>query len=299
MRTLSRFTISDCLVGAILAAGLALEMLFIWNLTGTTSPALPGMVFLSSGILALVMLFNRVQGWRWDRKGVGVWVAGASFMVMGIGVLGVFHNSPGAPIVSLGFVFALALGYSIWRLDRAGRTTSTREERREPVAVAVREGASAADLEGIDILRGLTPSERELVARIARRAHVTEGARLTEARGAAGVIYCIRDGQAELHARSAMGQITVRIAQEGESFPLAALVGSQTAITDARAMGAMDVIEIPVEALRALCAQHPEMGMKLYAAIAGILADRYRTTLDRLTGSMQETLRRVDFWANV
>lgn len=126
-----------------------------------------------------------------------------------------------------------------------------------------------------------------------------EGTVLTAAQGASNAVFSLLNGQAEMHAGSALGEITVRIAQQGESFPLAALVGSQTIITNARAMTGIDVVEIPVDELRALCTQRPEIGVKIYAAIAGILADRYRVTLDRLTGSMREALGRVEFWANV
>ena len=41
------------------------------------------------------------------------------------------------------------------------------------------------------------------------------------------------------------------------------------------------------------------MGMQMYAAISGVMANRYRSTLAHLTTSTQQALKAADFWVNV
>ena len=70
-------------------------------------------------------------------------------------------------------------------------------------------------------------------------------------------------------------------------------------ITSARTMTDMELLALPLDSLTALCSREPEIGMGIYGAIADILGDRYRKTLERLTTSAERVLRESDFFANV
>ena len=77
-------------------------------------------------------------------------------------------------------------------------------------------------LREIDIFRHLSAAQIERVASIGRYLDVPAGKVLAEAGEPGNVLLVIMEGQAQLTAHSAIGEITVRIAGPGESFPLAA-----------------------------------------------------------------------------
>lgn len=174
----------------------------------------------------------------------------------------------------------------------------------EDVAVAEQEplphdGVMAFELETIDIFRDLTDEQAWRVARLAHRRFIEPDTVIAERSSHGDSVFAILDGQIELHSFSAAGDMTVRIAGPGESLPLAALVGNGELITSARTMTKVEAAVLPADALRALCAEEPDIGRKVYAVIAETLADRYRRMLERLSSTFQEALRRTDSWANV
>jgi CRP-like cAMP-binding protein len=151
-----------------------------------------------------------------------------------------------------------------------------------------------------DIFRSLTQAQIDSVASLVQRSRVPAGQALAKAGEIGERLFIIISGDAQLSAYSAVGEVTVRIAGPGESFPLAALVGPGTLITSATALTDMELLLIPRTALTGLCAAEPEIGMRVYSAIAEVFADRYRKTLGHLSVSFQErVLQGADFLANV
>jgi len=112
-------------------------------------------------------------------------------------------------------------------------------------------------------------------------------------------VFAILAGQVELHTDSGAGEVTVRIVEAGEALPLAALVGDGELITSARAMTAVEAAALPADALKRLCHDEPDIGRKIYAAIAEILAERYRRMLSRLATTYRDAMARTELWANV
>lgn len=154
-------------------------------------------------------------------------------------------------------------------------------------------------LKDVDIFKGLTDEQIERVAALGDPVRVSAGQALGRAGELGDRLFIITEGKAELSAHSSVGEITVRTAGPGESFPLAALVGSGILITSVEAMTDMDLLAIPSLRLRKLCLDEPEIGMRLYAAIAEVLGQRYSRTLARLTASAERVLKEADFFANV
>ena len=189
-----------------------------------------------------------------------------------------------AAIISIGYVLALLTGYLLYRHDK--------------VAAKIR-AENAATLEGVDLFKDLTPQEIESVAALGERIQVSSGEVLGKAGGPGAYLYIIINGSAQLSAESPVGEITVRIAGPGETFPLATLIDPGTLITSATAMTDGEMLAIPRAELLALWKENPEIGMRMYAAVAGILAGRYRSTLAHLSSRAEQSLRRMDFWANV
>jgi len=151
----------------------------------------------------------------------------------------------------------------------------------------------------VELFEGLSAAQASEVMFLGERFVVPTGMALVQEGEPGDTLYVVLSGQAQFTARSGVGEVTVRIAGPGDSFPLATMVGTGIHITSAEAMTDMEVLALPTAALRALFEQHPEIGMRMYAAAAGALANRYRRTLARLTDNTAKALRETEFFANV
>ena len=151
----------------------------------------------------------------------------------------------------------------------------------------------------VDVFKGLSDAQVRKVAALGRMLHVSAGDILGEEGRLGDQVFVIIKGSAELSAHSAIGEITVRVAGPGESFPLAALIGAGTLITSVEAMADMELLVIRRSALLALFDDDSDIGMRMYASIAEVLADRYGRTLAHLTANAEAALREADFFDNV
>ena len=172
------------------------------------------------------------------------------------------------------------------------------------VAAATGVRPALADLQGMDLLQGLAPQDLEKVAALCQVISVPHGTVLARQGDEGRDVFMVMRGEVERTAHASQGEVTVRIAGAGESFPLAALLESGPLITSAVAMSSeLQVARMPCQALVDLCESEPRIGLLVYRSIAQILGGRYRATLDRLTGALDKTLqkmlRQADLFANV
>ncbi len=151
----------------------------------------------------------------------------------------------------------------------------------------------------VEVFKYLSDEQMNRVASLGQQVQVPEGKVLGEQGEPGYFLFVIIEGKAELSVRSALGEVTVRIAGPTESFPLSCLVGSGTVITSARAMTPMKVLAIPSGQLLELCSRAPDIGMGMYAAIAEAIANRYKKSLRHLTAGAEMVLKNADMWANL
>jgi CRP-like cAMP-binding protein/nucleotide-binding universal stress UspA family protein len=154
-------------------------------------------------------------------------------------------------------------------------------------------------LTNADVFRGLSETQIGRVALLAQRLQVQAGEVLGKADEPGDRLFVIITGDAQLYAHTAVGEVTVRIAGPGESFPLAALLGSGTVITSGKALTDMELLAIPRSALLELCSTDLAIAARLYSAIAEVFADRYRKTLAHLSINAERVLRGADFLEKV
>lgn len=299
LREGARFGTADWAIVCLLLSLIAFELPQILGLVTFSfglGPPLLVSLFLLGGILWLASPSGRAI-FRLGK--VEVAILGIAIAVSAAGVLGMLNGIAFAGVVALGYLVVAAAAFGVYRMDAVRQLPEAARAPLMQPAAATGGSVRPARLRQIDIFQDFSSSELEAVAALAQSILVPRGTAMTTAAEPAAALYAIFDGQAELHARSPLGDLTVRVAGTGESFPLAALVGSGQVITSARAMTDMEVVVIPVVPLRDLCVVQPEMGRRLYAQVASILAERYRATLNRLTRSMEDALRTADFWANL
>lgn len=205
--------------------------------------------------------------------------------------------------VGIGFGAAVAaagawLVVTVYGLERTyGASSGASEDERDIAIQRMTEGLG--EFRYVDILRELTDEERRSIIALGERVHVSEGHLIARGGTAGDAVYVVLQGRAQLSADAKIGNVTVRIAGPGESFPLAALVGDGTLITTVRAMTDMQMWRVDTVRLNLFFSEHPTISAKIYRSAATVLAERYRRTLTQLTGRTEQALRDVDFWVNV
>lgn len=143
----------------------------------------------------------------------------------------------------------------------------------------------------IDLFRGMSAQQIEQVVVLGRPFQVSAGEKQGRGGEVAESLFLILDGEASLSAQSDIGEITVRIAGPGESFPLASLLESGTLITTAEALTDLELLAILRADLMALCSGKPDIGMRIYSNVAQLFANRYSATLTQLALSAEREMR--------
>ena len=143
----------------------------------------------------------------------------------------------------------------------------------------------------VDLFQDLSEEQIQKVVSLGERIQVSAG----EKQGTGGELgqnlFVIVQGEASLSAHSEIGEIAVRVAGPGESFPLAALLGTGALITSAEALTDMDLLAIPRSELLEFCSTELEIGMRIYSNMAQLFANRYSATLTQLAISAERELR--------
>ncbi|MBI4197704.1 MAG: cyclic nucleotide-binding domain-containing protein [Chloroflexi bacterium] len=154
-------------------------------------------------------------------------------------------------------------------------------------------------MQRVDIFRGLSAAQVARVEALGRMVHIPADEVMGKAREDGPHIYIIVAGKVELTTRSGLGEVTVRVAEAGESLPLATLLGKGTLITTMTAMTDLEALAVPRESLLRLYQSHPEIGACIYANMAEILAGRYKAALAYFTSSTLRAVAAGELWANV
>ena len=282
------------MIASIAAVALAVDVALL---------ALLGQILLVLG-LVIVYVLGMLLLMKADTIHVG-WTEylamGTAAIVIVVSVVGVTSGLALSAMVGLGWLFAIAFGYALYRWNGAEVAVSV------PVAspqfkdqVRIDEGNEDRDvLRRVDIFRNLNVEQLAAVARFGRIEHLQEGYILGVQGSQGDMLYAILAGHVQLLTESSIGQLTVRIAEPGESLPLAVLIGEGNLITSAVALSDLEAFVLQRDQLFELCTERPDIGMALFQAIAGILGNRYGTTLRRMTDAMDKALQHSDIWANV
>lgn len=145
-------------------------------------------------------------------------------------------------------------------------------------------------LREVDIFQSLTDHELRTIAGICVRRRFSPGDFFAREGTRGDHLYVIMSGQVRLSSKSEGDHLALRTIREGESVPLASLLEPPLLITTAEAIEPVEALVIDRGTLLRFCDLQPMMGMHIYRAIAGVLAHRYRVTLQQITGQLKATL---------
>ena len=190
-----------------------------------------------------------------------------------------FKGSVAREVQRIGFTKVLALGPRVSAGD-------------PPEAAGV--GGSESEshqFRHVDVFKGLSDEQIEKVVALGKRLQISAGEMLGKGGEQGENLFLILQGEADLCAHSEIGEIAVRITGPGESFPLAALLGSGTLITSGEALTDMELLAIPRSELLLLCSRDTAIGMRLHSNVAQLVANRYSATLTQLAISTERELR--------
>jgi CRP-like cAMP-binding protein/nucleotide-binding universal stress UspA family protein len=134
----------------------------------------------------------------------------------------------------------------------------------------------------VDMFSRLSREQVSAVVALGRIVSVKEGETLGAGGEAGQNLFIIQEGEAQVTAHAEVGEIAVRVAGAGESFPQAVLLGEGTLITAGFALSDMTLLQIPRAPLLDLCTQDAAIGRGIYAATAQLFAHRYSRTLNEL-----------------
>ena len=143
----------------------------------------------------------------------------------------------------------------------------------------------------VDMFARLSREQISSVVALGRTVSVKEGDTLGAGGEAGQNLFVIQSGEAQLSAQAEIGQIAVRVAGPGETFPQAVLLGEGTLITAGSALSEMTLLQIPRSALLDLCTNDAAIGRGIYAATAQMFASRYSRTLTQLGMSASREIR--------
>ena len=141
-----------------------------------------------------------------------------------------------------------------------------------------------------DVFDALTDHELRLVAGVGEVRPIVAGTRLAHAGHRGDTLYVILEGQVRLLARGGDGEVPVRVAEAGETVPLAVILDPPVLVTSVEAITDGEVLTIPRLKLLALCELQPMLGLHLYRAAAKVFEQRYRKTLERVTDGLRKAL---------
>ena len=136
-------------------------------------------------------------------------------------------------------------------------------------------------LEGVDIFRGLPDRDLERVAALCQEWTFKEGDSLGVQNEPGSLLYMVREGEVTATNESPETSVVVRTMKPQEAFPVAVLFDPPILVTTTHAATDGNGLVIPRSQLRELFDLEPRVGMHVYRAVCGILAGRYRYTLER------------------
>ena len=152
----------------------------------------------------------------------------------------------------------------------------------------------------VDLFQGLSIRHLERVAALCEDLDFKEGDYLGHQDQPGDRLYLVRSGEVTAITGAREKSLVVRTVRAHEAFPVAIFFNPPTQVTTARAATDGSAFVIPRVRLMELCQLEPRIGLHVFSAACGILARRYRYTLDRLAevvsgvdiSSTQETAER-------
>lgn len=134
----------------------------------------------------------------------------------------------------------------------------------------------------VDLFHGLSMRHIERVAALCEDFEFREGDYLGHQDELGDRLYVVRTGEVTATTGAREKSLAVRTVRVHEAFPVAIFFNPPTLVTTSQAATDGSAFVIPRVRLMELCQLEPRIGLHVFSNACGILASRYRYTLDRL-----------------
>jgi len=142
-----------------------------------------------------------------------------------------------------------------------------------------------AVLKKSELFADLDEKELRLVEALTEPKQATTGTIICKQGKIEDKIYIVEDGAVAIVLEvGPMSHRQVQAACDNESFGWSALVEPYIATASVKATEKTKLLAFSADDLRALCKKHPEIGCKVYHAVAKVVAKRLRQAYDQLLG---------------
>ncbi len=142
-----------------------------------------------------------------------------------------------------------------------------------------------AVLKKSELFADLNEQELRLVEAITTPQQVTTGTIICRQGTREEKIYIVEDGAVAIVLEvGPMSHRQVQAACDNESFGWSALVEPYISTASVKATEKTKLLAFSADDLRALCKKHPEIGCKIYHAVAKVVAKRLRQAYQQLLG---------------
>jgi CRP-like cAMP-binding protein len=137
-------------------------------------------------------------------------------------------------------------------------------------------------LREVDLFQGLSTRHIERVGALCEDLDFKAGDYLGYQDEPGDRLYVVRSGEVTATTGAREKSLVVRTVRPHEAFPVAIFFNPPILVTTSRAATDGSAFVIPRVRLMELCQLEPRIGLHIFSAACGILASRYRYTLDRL-----------------
>ena len=134
----------------------------------------------------------------------------------------------------------------------------------------------------VDLFQGLSMRHLERVAALCEDFEFEAGDYLGYQDEPGDRLYIVRAGEVTATTGAREKSLVVRTVRAHEAFPVAIFFNPPVLVTTSRAATDGSAFVIPRVRLMELCQLEPRIGLHVFSTACGILASRYRYTLDRL-----------------
>ena len=145
-------------------------------------------------------------------------------------------------------------------------------------------------LHEVDIFRGLAERQLDRIAGLCEEWNFRAGDYLGLQNEQGTRLYIIRHGEITVTTSTDEMNAVVHTVRERETLPVAVLFEPPLLVTTAKAATDGEALVIPRVRLLELCELDPKIGMHVYKSVSGILMNRYRYTLNRLSDMPDSTI---------
>lgn len=145
-------------------------------------------------------------------------------------------------------------------------------------------------LHEVDIFQGLAERQLDRIAGLCEEWSFRAGDYLGLQNEQGSRLYIIRHGEITVTTSANEMNAVVRTVRERETLPVAVLFEPPLLVTTAKAATDGEALVIPRVRLLELCELEPKIGMHVYKSVCGILMNRYRYTLHRLSDMADSTI---------